>query len=183
MSSDSFAISRKGLSGDLKKLAEQHLKHDLNQADRDTLEAAASKFSTHIAVGSLIGLGLGIALAYRIRSQRVKIFDAFRTKQKPTHVKFADGREEAIPDITPLLKPTTGGDIAAYAFFSIAGVFLGGETGALTGSTSAQRTITKDPESRARIGKAFKGFRADMLRKEIELLEGGRSDSGMWPEV
>ncbi len=88
-----------------------------------------------------------------------------------------------IPDITPLMQPSTAGDIAAYTFFSIAGVFLGGETGLLTGASAAKRTITKDPETRARIEKAFKGFRADMLRKEIEVLETRKGDYGIWGET
>jgi len=99
------------------------------------------------------------------------MFAAFRTAEKPTHVKFADGREEAIPDITPLLKPSTLGDVATYTFFAMGGVFVGGETGLLTGSWSARRSISKDPETRARIEKAFRSFRADVLRKEVETLE------------
>jgi hypothetical protein len=47
------------------------------------------------------------------------MFQAFKTVERPTHVKFANGREEAIPDITPLLKPTPLGDIAAYTLFSV----------------------------------------------------------------
>lgn len=65
----------------------------LNQSDRDTLKSAAGKVSTHALIGSLVGLGLGAALAFRVRSNRVRLFEAFRAKQKPTHVKFADGRE------------------------------------------------------------------------------------------
>lgn len=38
-------------------------------------------------------------------------------------------RTESIPDITPLLKPTTLGDFATYFFASAGGLFLGGELG------------------------------------------------------
>lgn len=65
----------------------------LEPSDRDALKSAASKLSTHTAIGSLLGLGLGIALAYRIRVNRIKMFEAFKAAQKPTHVRFADGRE------------------------------------------------------------------------------------------
>jgi hypothetical protein len=71
------------------------------------------------------------------------------------------------------------GDIAAYTFFSIAGLFLGGETGMLTGIGAARRTISKDPATKARVEKAYRGFRADVLRKEIELLESEQGSSGM----
>lgn len=124
-------------------------------------------------VGSLVGIGLGTFLAIRLRANRNKIFQAFKASEKPTHVVFASGRQEAIPDVTPLMKPSVLGDVAAYTFFSIAGLFLGGETGFLTGTWSAKRTITSDPESRARIEKAFKSFRADVMRQQIADLEKG----------
>ena len=102
------------------------------------------------------------------------MFQAFRAAEKPTHVRFADGREQAIPDITPLLKPSTFGDIATYLFFGAGGILLGGETGLLIGGWQAKSSITKDPETRQRIEAAFKSFRADVLRKEIDQLESGK---------
>jgi hypothetical protein len=80
----------------------------LQQSDRDTLNKAASKLSTHASIGSMLGLGLGIAMAYSIRQNRVRMFQAFRAAQKPTHVKFADGREGGFfpfPLILPFLSP------------------------------------------------------------------------------
>jgi hypothetical protein len=149
----------------------------LQEEDRDLLKSAASRASTHALVGSLAGLALGGFLAIRLRANRNAMYQAFRAAEKPTHVRFASGREEAIPDITPLLKPTGLGDIVTYTFFSIAGVFLGGETGLITGSWSAKRTIAADPARRQRIEKAFNSFRADVLRKQLQELEAGRSES------
>lgn len=71
-----------------------------------------------------------------------------------------------------MLKPTTFGDFAAYMFFSAGGLFIGGELGLLTGSYAARKSITNDPESKRRIEKAFKAFKADVLRKQIAELEG-----------
>lgn len=93
MSADSLAVLRQNASEDIKKLAEDHLTHDLSQSDRDTLMNAARKVGTHATIGSVLGLGLGLFLAFRIRSNRTRMFNAFRTVEKPTHVKFADGRE------------------------------------------------------------------------------------------
>jgi len=171
MSSESLAVFRKNASADLRKLAEKHMQHDLQQSDRDTLESAAKKVSTHAAIGSAIGISLGLFLAIRLRTARKAMFQAFRAQQKPTAVQFADGRTEAIPDLTPLLQPTTLGDIATYTFFSAGGLFIGGETGFVTGSASASRSIRSDPESKKRIEKAFRSYRVDVLKKEIEQLQ------------
>ncbi|KAF2809611.1 uncharacterized protein BDZ99DRAFT_32680 [Mytilinidion resinicola] len=180
MSSESLAAFRKNASTDLRKLSEEHLQHDLQQSDRDTLESAAKKVSTHATIGSAIGIGLGLFLAIRIRTARKTMFQAFRATEKPKAVQFADGRTEAIPDLTPLLQPTTFGDIATYTFFSAGGLFLGGETGFLTGSASAARMITSDPESKKRIESAFRKYRIDVLKKEIDQLQAQDkgSDSG-----
>jgi hypothetical protein len=64
----------------------------LNQNDRDILKRAGSKVSTQATVGSLLGLGLGIYCAFRLRSMRMTYFNAFRAMEKPVEVKFADGR-------------------------------------------------------------------------------------------
>jgi len=157
------------------------MQHDLRQSDRDALRAASSKISTYATVGSLVGLGLGILFAYRIRSARVQMFQAFRASERPTHVQFAGGRTEEIPDLTPMLQPTSLGDVATYLFFSAGGLFIGGETGLLTGSYMATRTINQDPESKARIETAFRKYKADVLRKEAERLDGGIG--GVWDKM
>ncbi|ERF69356.1 hypothetical protein EPUS_08829 [Endocarpon pusillum Z07020] len=193
--SDSVAALRKGVGDDLRDLAEQHYKHEsvflpvpqppvytspspspasiLEQEDRDRLQSAAGKVSRYASIGSLLGLGLGVALAFRIRKNRLAYFTAFRAIERPEAVVFPGGRTEKIPDITPLLKPTTPGDIVTYTFFSIAGIFLGGETGLLVGSAAASRTITSDPASRRRIETAFRKFKADALRRQADELDGG----------
>ncbi|KIW23411.1 hypothetical protein, variant [Cladophialophora immunda] len=177
MSVDAFAALRRTQGEELGRLAEEHFKHDLREEDRDLLRSAASKASTHAFIGSLAGIALGSFLAFRLRANRNAMYQAFRAAEKPTHVRFASGREEAIPDITPLLQPTPLGDVMTYTFFGIAGLFLGGETGLLTGTWSARRTIAQDPDRRERIEKAFRSFRADVLRKQLQELEAGKEES------
>jgi len=173
MSSESLAAFRKSVGKDYARIAEDHFKHDLTQSDRDTLKSAAGKLSTFTTAGSIIGLSLGIFLSFRLRTGRRQMFDAFKAREKPTHVKFADGREEAIPDLTNMLKPTTFGDIFTYTFFGAGGLFIGGESGLLLGGWSAGRQVKSDPDSAKRIEQAFRGFRADVLKKEAELLDKG----------
>ena len=153
------------------------LDYSLQDSDKEAVQSAASKFSTHALIGSLAGLGLGAFSAFRLRANRTAMYQAFKATERPTYVKFADGREEAIPDITNLMKPTTLGDIATYTFFAMGGVFVGGEIGLLTGSWSAKRSISRDPEVRRRIERAYKGFQADVYRKKIEALEDGKESN------
>lgn len=148
----------------------------LREEDRVAVRQAGTKASTHATIGSLVGVALGTLLAVRLRSNRAALYRAFRAADKPTHVRFADGREQAIPDITPLLQPTPLGDAVTYMFFGIAGLFLGGETGLLTGTWAARRTIAEDPDRKKRIEAAYRAFRADVLRKQIEELESGREE-------
>jgi hypothetical protein len=179
---------------DLAKLAEEHLKHDLQPSDREVLQNAAGTVSIRATVGTIVGLGLGIYAAFRLRKVRMDVFQAFRTSEKPTHVMFAGGRTgkcsctlgvlkglqvlltispEAVPDITPYMQPTRYGDIATYFFFGLGGTFLGGELGFILGTWSAARTIAKDPERKRRIETAYRRFKADYLRNEAKKLEEG----------
>lgn len=74
----------------------------LTQSDRDALKKAASTVSLHTTIGSAAGIALTMLLAYRIRSGRKAMFRAFRTAEKPQAVRFADGREETLPDLSTL---------------------------------------------------------------------------------
>jgi hypothetical protein len=53
-------------------------------------------------------------------------------------------------------------------------LFIGGETGLLSGSFSANRAISSNPGAQARIEKAFREFKADVLRREADALDGGK---------
>jgi hypothetical protein len=98
MSSDSLAILRRNIGPELAQLAENHIQHDLRDSDREALNSAAKKLSTYTTIGSLVGLGLGVVLAFRVRSVRAQAFKAIRAVEKPTHVRFADGREGMMLD-------------------------------------------------------------------------------------
>lgn len=76
------------------------------------------------------------------------------------------------------MQPTTVGDIATYGIFGIAGVFLGGDLGLLLGQRAARKTITQNPETRARVEKAYRGFKTDVLRKELQAVESGQRGWG-----
>lgn len=92
MSSETFAFNRRRARNELDALAEEHFKHDLQPSDRDKLQLASQKIAIHATLGSLIGIGLGTYFAFRLRRGRVAMFDAFKAKEKPTAVQFADGR-------------------------------------------------------------------------------------------
>jgi hypothetical protein len=75
--------------------------------------------------------------------------------------------------------PSKFGDWATAFFFGLGGLFLGGETGFLTGSWSAARKVTADPGRQERIENAYRKFRIEVLQKEIEKLQGGHPVFGV----
>lgn len=84
------------------------------------------------------------------------MFRAFKAGDQPTAVKFSNGKEEPLPDLTKIMAPSTIGDFATFTLLGFGGLFLGGETGLLTGSFRAKSHISQDRESRERIESAFK---------------------------
>lgn len=117
----------------------------------------------HTGIGSIIGVGLGVLLAFRIRTGRRQMFTAFKAVEKPSAVRFADGREEALPNLEPLLRPSRLGDFATYFLLGTGGLFLGGETGLLTGSFRARQQIAADRESGERIKIALQRFQVGAI--------------------
>ena len=146
----------------------------LHQSDRDALHSAASTVSLHTTLGSTLGLALGLFFAYRLRASRTALYRTVRAADHPTALRFRDGHEQPLPDLTPLLRPSPLGDLATYTLLGAGGLFFGGETGLLTGSLRARGLINRDRESRERIQAAFRRFQADALRAEADLLERGR---------
>lgn len=78
-----------------------------------------------------------------------------------------------VPDVTSRLAPSPFGDFAAYFFLGMGGLFLGGETGFLTGTSMAARRVRADAESSKRVENAYRSFKIDLLRKEAKSLEDG----------
>lgn len=102
--SDSIAALRRQRRDELSKLADEHMQHDLQPADRDALKAAATKVSRWTVVGSALGIGLGFYVAFRLRSMRKQVFEVFKAQEKPVRVVFADGRTgKCKPELNLLL--------------------------------------------------------------------------------
>lgn len=87
------AFRRSPQHDELTKLANEHINADLTQSDREALVKATKSVATHTTVGSLVGLGLGLYAAIRLRRVRTEMFAAFRATEKPTSVIFANGRQ------------------------------------------------------------------------------------------
>ena len=97
---NSLAITRPHPSREtFNKLAQSHLQHDLTAEDRDALTAAGRTFGLYTTIGSVVGLGLGLVLAIRVRQGRRQMLTALRMTDRPTHVKFMDGREGELQSI------------------------------------------------------------------------------------
>lgn len=92
---------------------------------------------------------------------------------------FLPPQSEPLPDIATLVQTSPWTDAAAAMLFAAGGLFIGGELGVLTGSWRARRSVTADPERRARIENAFRRYRADVLRREAQRLEAEAGGEGL----
>ena len=75
--------------------------------------------------------------------------------------------------MTAILKPTRISTIVTYVAFGCLGGSIFGTLGALPGAQRARRIWREDPERYKRVPTSYRKLKADVLRKEIELLEGG----------
>lgn len=78
-----------------------------------------------------------------------------------------------IPDVTSKVAPSSVGDFAAYFLLGMGGLFLGGETGFLTGGSIAARRVRADADRRKRVEDAYRAFKIDALRQQADELEKG----------
>lgn len=185
------AFRRHDQHDELAKLAASHFEHELTTEDREVLAGAAKTINWHASFGSIVGVGVGCLLAYRVRALRRNWFNELRTSDKPKQVIFHSGKTckpsvgptishqtentfaVDVPDVTPRLAPSPVGDFAAYFFLGVGGLFLGGETGFLTGTSIAARRVRADAERRKRVEQAYRAFKIDLLRKQLKELEQG----------
>ena len=77
---------------ELALIAENHVKGDLQDSDREALRSARNTHDIHRTIGTYLGLGLGLFSAFRYRRSRMQKYTAFQTREKPIFVVFADGR-------------------------------------------------------------------------------------------
>jgi len=87
---------------------------------------------------------------------------------RPSHMVFPNGRVGAVPELSPLIRPAGRSDYLTCTIFPISGILFGGIIGSFTGVSSPSRTLTKDPESERRMGRAFSEFAAEEHRKEAD---------------
>lgn len=91
-----IAALRRGRNGQLAELAEiaeKHFQQDMSPEDRQVLKKATNKVSIYTSVGTALGIGAGLFLAFRFRQARIRTWESFKAREKPVAVRFADGRE------------------------------------------------------------------------------------------
>ena len=65
-------------------------------------------------------------------------------------------------------------DRFSYVLYGFCGGYVGLIVGEKTGSSSASKTLAQDPESKERIGRAFREYKATVLQKEKEEWDEGK---------
>ncbi|KAL8791608.1 MAG: hypothetical protein Q9195_005813 [Heterodermia aff. obscurata] len=158
-------------SQDLKLLTEQRYQRDLSDSDREVLENAARKLRTYVTAGKILGLGLGLFSAFRIRRSKMQKYTAFHTQEKPLHVVFADGRIEAASGLSTVSKPSKFGHVATYTLLGLCGCAIGRDAGGFLGHMSNRKSLNQDPNLKVRVEELHQQLRAEILRKEADALD------------
>lgn len=79
---------------------------------------------------------------------------------------------ENLPDLKPPRSPNIFRLWGTYLLFGYAGISIGDIAGMVIGARSAFTTIRQDPEVNLRIGAGFRKYQVEILRKEVDRLEG-----------
>lgn len=87
--------------------------------------------------------------------------------------KSHEGLMVDVPDMISRLASSPVGDLAAYFFLGMGGLFLGGVTSFLDGTSITARRLMADAETRKRLENAHRAFKIDVLRKQVKDLEQG----------
>lgn len=122
-------------------------------------------------MAAALGLGIGLWGTLALRRRRIVFYNASKTIETPIALQFKDGHSVPFPDI--IQPPSTFHTLFTGFLFATAGIFIGGEIGLLTGSISAKGAITRDEASKKRIDAAFRRLKADVMRKQADMIEKG----------
>ncbi|KAF3910830.1 hypothetical protein ABW20_dc0104708 [Dactylellina cionopaga] len=123
----------------------------LSKEDRTLLSKANQKTRTHYSIGSFCGFCLGTFLALRRRRSLWRVFQNTQGRNQSLSIVYNDGRQEALADITPSLRPSFARGVATYVGFGIAGMFAGGMVGGMTGTRARRKIFQEDPGAVRRI--------------------------------
>ncbi|KAL7410442.1 hypothetical protein BDY24DRAFT_417984 [Mrakia frigida] len=160
-------------------LVDHHVAADLTDGDRAALNKAAKQLATHAWVGGLIFSTIGFAAATRGRARVHQAFVAFKNAPKPVEMVMQDGKHIPVPAAGLNIKePGPWSGIVSTLFLTTFGLLVGSQIGLLSGTLAARRTIKRDADE-SRLLAAYKNFRIDVLKKELEKLEGSKTADGV----
>ncbi|KAL8680996.1 MAG: hypothetical protein Q9186_002831 [Xanthomendoza sp. 1 TL-2023] len=139
-------------------------------SDRFNLDSAKWTLVKHIAVGTVVGLGLGILLARRSLKSQLRAAQAFTRGEQLIAWVFDSGRTEALQKISETGSPSRARKTVTYLQFIGGGPIFGAFTGFVSGYAFADWTLRKDMASRSRIASAMYRCQATVMIKEAENL-------------
>ncbi|KAF3942103.1 hypothetical protein ABW19_dt0204966 [Dactylella cylindrospora] len=89
---------------------------------------------------------------------------------QPLAVKFPDGSEGSLPNISRALKPSILGGLGTYAGFAMGGTAAGVVTGSMAGGRAKSKIESEHPESARRIRACERKFMVEGLRTFVDIL-------------
>ncbi|KAI9372243.1 hypothetical protein BJX61DRAFT_455718 [Aspergillus egyptiacus] len=150
---------------------ENDVKQNLRPDDFQVYKATNSVISTYPKAGGVIGGVIGLFAAFRVHSARRSLLQAFRAREQPTHVIFADARTNPIPYVKPLTRPVMFMELPMYLFAVLGGAVAGSWLATFAVGMRVDSIQSRDPECRRRLAAALLKAQAANSRRETDLLE------------
>ncbi|KAF3902788.1 hypothetical protein AA313_de0204903 [Arthrobotrys entomopaga] len=164
--------------------------------DRQFMAEMDRKISKPIRTGTLIGLSIGLLLAFRQRRAVTRAYKALRQEHHATTITFSNGVVQTLADVSMAPKPSLFGGLLTYMVLGFGGSIVGSSFGMWRATGVRERVMAEHPEVYKRIRKAERrsivedcktlADTMERLNAQQEEAEGGDAEQGvvgdgLWP--
>ncbi|KAK6533619.1 hypothetical protein TWF694_002555 [Orbilia ellipsospora] len=146
-------------------------KRIVSPEDRQFLNDMDRKISGPVRTASLIGLSVGLFLAFRQRRGVMRAYRALRQEHRATTITFSNGAVQTLADVSMAPKPSRLGGLFTYTLLGFGGWLTGSTVGMWRARGVKERIMAEHPEVYKRIRKAERRSIVEDCRKLADTLE------------
>ncbi|KAK6509424.1 hypothetical protein TWF481_004169 [Arthrobotrys musiformis] len=164
----------------MQRVANLLLTSNLSPEDRAVLFESRKKTRQYLQTGASLGLLLGIGTSiFLIRRSGIAYRNLRRMQTSGATVRFADGREELISNLSPAVRPSFAKNAITFGMLSMGGYIFGGMVGSSFGEQALREYQAMHPDAMKRIRAYERQSMVAILKhaaKAAEELDAERSD-------